>query len=162
MDIWTEHLARRHLPLLECWIGRTSGQMTKNDFPSKAGNLFQWFENCSADSARIDCLVSVYETPVGIAGLRKCAGQESAAELYLLLGETNYNPLRTATYATLRMLDRAFLECGFDRVDVLACREHEEYLDVLERMGFSKTAENEERIYAFVEKKVYLDRKYLF
>ena len=162
MDIWTEHLERRHLPLLERWIGRKSGQMTKNDFPLEANNLSQWFEKCSSDPERIDCLVSVYETPVGIAGLRKCAGQERTAELYLLLGETNYNSLRTGTYATLRMLDRAFLEYGFNRVNVQTYREQEEYSEALERMGFSKTAEKDERIYASVEKKVYLDRKYLF
>ena len=60
------------------------------------------------------------------------------------------------------MLDRAFLECGFNQVNVQVCREHEEYLDALKRMGFLKTAEKDERINAFVEKKVYLDRKYLF
>lgn len=162
MDVWTERLERRHLPLLERWIGRNSGQMTTNDLPLEIGDLTLWFEKYSSDPERLDCLVLVYETPVGIASLRKCAGQESVAELYLLLGETNYNPLRTATYATLRMLDRAFLECGFNRVNVQVCRKHEEYLDALKRMGFSKTAEKDERIYAFVEKKVYLDRKYLF
>ena len=96
MDIWTERLERRHLPLLERWIERNSGQMTTNDLPLEAGELSQWFEKCLSDPERVDCLVSVYETPVGIVGLRKCAGQECAAELYLLLGETNYNPLRTA------------------------------------------------------------------
>ena len=162
MDIWTERLERRHLPLLERWIERNSGQMTTNDLPLEAGELSQWFEKCLSDPERVDCLVSVYETPVGIVGPRKCAGQESAAELYLLLGETNYNPLRTATYATLRMLDRAFLECGFNRVIVQACKEHEEYLNALERMGFLMTAKKDAMIFASVEKKVYLNRKYLF
>ena len=60
------------------------------------------------------------------------------------------------------MLDRAFLECGFNRVIVQACKEHEEYLNALERMGFLMTAKKDAMICASVEKKVYLNRKYLF
>ena len=162
MDIWTERLKQRHLPLLEPWVGRASGRMTANDFPREAGKLCQWLEKNITDPDRIDCLVLVYETAVGIAGLRKCYESENTAELYLLLGETNYNPLRTATYATLRMLDRAFLSCGYERVDARVTGGHKEYMEALERMGFSRTEEKNDMIYVSVEKKSFLDRKYLF
>lgn len=162
MDIWTECLEHRHLPLLECWTERTTGRLTASDFPMESGKLSQWFDRCSSDSTRIDCLISAYETPVGIAGLRRCIEQEIAAELYLVLGETNYNPLRTATYATLRMLDRAFLDCKYDRINAQICGGHREYLDALEQMGFSKTTDKDGLLWASVEKRIYIDRKYLF
>ncbi len=161
MDIWTERLERRHLPVLENWIGRTDGALTPNDLPPEANGLVPWFEACSADPERLDFLALVYETPVGVTGLRRYS-QEGAAELYLLLGEVNYNPLRTATYVTLRMLDRAFLELGFRCVTVRVRAQHSWYIEVLEQMGFTRTAENSEAISLAVEKEVLLNRKYLF
>lgn len=163
MNIWTESLERKHLPLLKSWIGRIPGKLTANDLPLDPEALTDWFERRALESGRLDFLVSVYETPVGVAGLRVCDGEANTAGMYLLLGEANYNPLRTATYATLQILDRAFQECGFDRVcaEVYA-KEHKEYLEALERMGFSKTAEASEKSYTSIERKLFLDRKYLF
>ena len=162
MDIWTEPPEYRHLPVLESWTERNTGQLTASDFPVEVGKLSQWFDRCSSDPMRIDCLISVYETPVGIAGLRRYTEQVNAADLYLLLGETNYNPIRTATYATLRMMDHAFMDCKYDRINAQICEGHREYLNVLEQMGFSKTTDKDGGIWASVEKRVYLDRKYLF
>ena len=159
MDIWTERLERRHLPLLKNWIGRTSGMMTPNDLPEDPAGLPAWYENRAAEPDRLDCLISVYETPVGVSGLRK--GQDGSGEFYLLLGETNYNPLRTATYATLRMLDRAFDECGCESVRVRAFLCFEEYREALERMGFSGTGEEDGLICAEIRKQDFLSRKYL-
>lgn len=162
MDIWTERLVRRHLPLLECWVRRREGAMTPNDLPREAEKLAAWYEACSADPGRLDCLVSVYETPVGLSGLRQHSGQSDTAELHLLLCELSYNPLRTATYTTLRMLDHAFLELGFNRAAVQIYAKHGWYLNVLEQMGFTRTIELDGLISLSVEKSVYLDRKYLF
>jgi len=160
MDIWTEGLESRHLPILKNWIGRTSGRMTLNDLPEDPTRLSAWYEDCSAEVGRLDCLISVYETPVGVSGLRK--GQDGAGEFYLLLGETNYNPLRTATYATLRMLDRAFEECGCTRVWIRLFPCFGEYREALERMGFSETPEEDGLICAEIRKLDFLSRKYLF
>ena len=162
MDIWTERLERWHLPALERWAGHADGALTPNDLPVEAGGLAAWFEACSANPERLDCLALVYETPVGVTGLRRHGGQDGTAELYLLLGEVNYNPLRTATYITLRMLDRAFLDLGFSRVTARGYAQHTWYIEVLEQMGFTRTAENSEAIPLAVEKNVFLNRKYLF
>ena len=162
MDIRTERLERGDLPALERWAGHTDGALTPNDLPAEAGGLAAWFEACSANAERLDCLALVYETPVGVAGLRWHSSQDGTAELYLLLGETGYNPLRTATYVTLRMLDRAFLELGFRRVTVRVHAQHAWFLDVLEQMGFARTAEGNEMISLAAEKDVFLKRKYLF
>ena len=162
MDIWTERLERRHLPALERWVSHTDGAMTPNDLPPDTDGLVPWFEGCSEDSARLDCLALVYETPVGVTGLRWHGKQDGLAELYLLLGETGYNPLRTATYVTLRMLDRAFLDLGFRRVTARVHARHSWYLEVLEQMGFARTAEEDELIFCSAEKDVFLNRKYLF
>lgn len=162
MDIWTERLERRHLPLLERWAGRGEGALTPNDLPPDTENLATWYETCSAEQGRLDCLISVYETPVGIAGLRRQGWQSETAELYMLFCELNYNLLRSATYATLRMLDRAFLELGFERAVVYVHARHGWYADVLEQMGFSHGAEQDGTLLLSSEKSVYLDRKYLF
>ena len=162
MDIWTERLEQRHLPLLAHWIGRTAGAITPNDLPTDAEELFQWYESCSTDPGRLDCLIRVYDTPVGLAGLRQRDGREGAAELVLQLYEVNYNPLRTATYATLRMLDRAFLELKLDRVEIRVFAQYKDYLKALVRMGFSQTTADSETISAAAEKERYLSRKYLF
>ena len=162
MDIWTERLEQRHLPMLAHWIGRTAGAITPNDLPTDAGELPRWYESSSAEPGRLDCLIRVYDTPVGLAGLRRCDGRKEATELYLQLYEVNYNPLRTATYATLRMLDRAFLELKLDCVGIRVFAQHRDYLEALERMGFSQTAADSETISAAVEKERYLSRKYLF
>ena len=71
MNIEAERLDPRHLPILRNWTGRTAGALTPNDFPQNAAEVAQWFELLAADSGRMDCLVSVYDTPVGIAGLRR-------------------------------------------------------------------------------------------
>ena len=162
MDIWTERLMRRHLPLLEHWVGRRDGAMTPNDLPREEEKLEAWYEACSAEPGRLDCLVSIYETPVGLSGLRQNSSQGGTAELYLLLCEMNYNLLRTATYTTLRMLDFAFLELGFARAAAQVYAQHRWYSDVLEQMGFVRGADLDGLVGLSVEKAIYLDRKYLF
>ena len=162
MDIWTERLERRHLPLLAHWIGRTAGAMMSNDFPTKAEELSQWYEISSADPERHDFLILVYDTPVGLAGLRQRDSRGEVLEMYLQLYEINYNPLRTATYATLRILDRAFLDNKAKRVEARVSVQQRDYLEALERMGFSRTAADEKIICVAVEKDPYLSRKYLF
>ena len=76
MDIWTEQLERRHLPILERWLWRTAGAITPNDLPSDVIELRTWFERSVAEPGRLDCLALVYETPVGVAGLRRKNGQK--------------------------------------------------------------------------------------
>ena len=161
MDIWTERREQRHLPLPERWLARRDGALTPNDLPSRPEELAAWYGACSAEPGRLDCLVSLYETPVGIAGLRR-SRQADTAELYLLLCELNYNLLRTAAYATLRMLDRAFLELGFARVTVRVYAQHIWYADVLQQMGFIRSAEEDGVLSLSAKKAAYLSRKYLF
>ena len=161
VDIWIEKLERRHLPLLENWLGRSSGRMTPNDLPTDAEKLTQWYETCTAEPGRQDHLVLVYETPVGVAGLRRREGREGAAELYLLLGETGYNLLRTATYAVLRLLSTVFREDGLDRVSAELSPQGREILPALERMGFSREGEDG-GLRVSIEKKSFQERKYLF
>ena len=162
MDIWTEYLEQRHLSFLKNWIGRTVGQFTANDLPLNAEQLSTWFDTCRSEPGRTDCLISVYETPVGISGLRSRRTNPDSAELYLFLGESNYNPIRTATYSTLRMLDRAFQEQELARVYVTIYAHHEDYLAVLDQMGFSRTPVKDGLIRVQVDKDMFLSRKYLF
>ena len=162
MDIWTEQLEQRHLPLLKNWIGRTAGRFTENDLPLDAEQLSLWFDTCKSEPGRTDFLISVYETPVGISGLRNRRVNPDSAELYLFLGESNYNPIRAATYATLRMLDRAFQEQGLARVYAVVYARREDYLAVLDRMGFSETPEKNGLLRAKIDKDIFLSRKYLF
>lgn len=161
MDIWIEQLERRHLPILERWLGRTAGAITPNDLPSDVRGLESWFEMRAAEPGRLDCLALVYETPVGVAGLRQTVDRDTA-ELYLMLGEIGYNLLRTAAYVTLRMLDRAFLEAGNRRVAVRVNYQHSWLLDTLEQMGFSRTGTEAGITALAVEKNSFLNRKYLF
>lgn len=149
MDIWIEQLQKRHLPILERWLGRSSGTLTPNDLPKEATQLPVWLEQ----RAEFDFLISVYETPVGIAGVRD-------KELYIFLGEVGYNLVRTATYATLRILDQAFLK--FDCIDVRVYKNRCEYLSVLNTMGFTQIGEDNDLIRASVRKAEFQSRKYLF
>ena len=161
MDIWTEHLQRRHLPLMEQWVGRTDGAVTPNDLPQDAGALTVWFEACAEEPGRQDFLITVYETPVGVAGFRR--GGQGTAELYLLLGEVQYNLLRTATYAVQRVLDHAFQNAGLDRVTVRVYRRCAKLLDALERMGFTRDAQQDDgMVFLAIEKNAFRRRKYLF
>ena len=162
MDIWTEQLERRHLLILAHWVGRSSGAMTPNDLPTKTEDIPHWYEKCSIEPGRMDCLILVYDTPVGLAGLRQLDSREGVAELYLQLYEVNYNLLRTATYATLRMLDRAFQARDIKRVEARVHAQYREYLEALDRMGFSRTTADNQWIYVGVEKDIFLSRKYLF
>ena len=162
MNIWTEQVVERHLPLLQAWAGRADGAVTPNDLPAPAEELAAWVRRRGAEPGSLDCLALVYDTPVGLAGLRRSAGREREAELYLLLCERGYNPLRTATYVCLRMLDRAFLELGLERVTMRVNREFSWLLEPLERMGFSPAGEGDGPVRLAVEKKAFLDRKYLF
>ena len=162
MNIWTESLEKAHMPILERWIGREEGALTPNDLPKNSDELPQWFERCTSDPGRNDFLILAYETPVGLAGLQNVSGQERTAELYLLLCEVNYNLLRTATYAALPMLDRAFRDCGSDRVIIRLREQHAWIVEVLERMGFFCVREGNGLIMLAVEREEFLQRKYLF
>ena len=161
LDIWIEQLERRHLPTAEHWLGRTAGKLTPNDLPSDVSELESWFEACTAEPGRLDCLALVYETPVGVAGLRQTVDQDTA-EMYLMLGEVGYNLLRTAACVTLRMLDRAFSEAGIRRVAVRVGSQHGWFVDTLEQMGFSKMGTEAGIVSLRVEKSAYLNRRYLF
>ena len=76
MDIWTERLQPRHLPLMELWVGRTDGAVTPNDLPQDAGALTVWLDTCAKEPGRQDYLITVYDTPVGVAGFRR-GGQDT-------------------------------------------------------------------------------------
>ena len=149
MNIWTEQLQRQHLTLLERWLNRTAGTLTANDFPDNAELLTEWFEQ----RGQADSLISVYETPVGVGGLR-------GNEFYLFLGEVGYNLIRTATFATLRILDQALI--NHDTVTAWVYGSHKEYLSALKKMGFSQIDEKGDMIRVSVQKKELLSRKYLF
>ena len=149
MDIWTEQFLRQHLPILERWLNRTAGTLTANDLPEKAEMLPKWFEQ----RAQGDFLISVYETPVGVGGLR-------GNEFYLFLGEVGYNLIRTATYATLRILDQAFIH--LNTVSAWVYSDQKEYLSALKTMGFSQIDEKDDLIRVSVQKKELESRKYLF
>ena len=149
MDIWTEQFLRQHLPILERWLNRTAGTLTANDLPEKAEMLPEWFEQ----RAQGDFLISVYETPVGMGGLR-------GNEFYLFLGEVGYNLIRTATYATLRILDQAFIQ--LNTVSAWVYSDQKEYLSALKTMGFSQIDEKDDLIRVSVQKKELESRKYLF
>ncbi len=149
MNIWTEQLLRQHLPILERWLNRTAGILTANDLPENAEQLTEWFEL----RAQADFLISVYETPVGVGGLR-------GNEFYLFLGEVGYNLIRTATYATLRILDQAFIK--LDTVTAWVYSDQKEYLSALKTMGFSQIDEKDDLIWVSVQKKELDSRKYPF
>ena len=162
MDIWTERLEHAHLPLVERWAARGAGLITPNDLPADQRALEEWFEKGAAEPGRLDCLALVYETPVGIAGLRQYDCRGDTAEFFLLLGEVNYNLLRTATYITLRMLDRAFSDAGIKKVMIRLRTQHMWFLDALEQMGFSQTGVRDGAISLGVDKEMFQSRKYLF
>ena len=149
MNIWTEQLLRQHLPILQRWLNRTAGTLTANDLPDNAELLSEWFEQ----RGQADFLISVYETPVGVGGLR-------GNEFYLFLGEVGYNLIRTATYATLRILDQAFIK--LDTVSAWVYTNHKEYLSSLKTMGFSQIDEKDDLIRMSVQKREVQNRKYLF
>ena len=111
--------------------------------------LSEWFGQRAQD----DYLISVYETPVGVGGLR-------GNEYYLFIGEVGYNLIRTATYATLRILDQAFIK--LDTVNAWVYSSHNEYLSALKTMGFSQIDEKDDLIKMSVQKKELESRKYLF
>jgi uncharacterized protein YceH (UPF0502 family) len=162
VDIWTERLERRHLPLLERWLMREDGVLTLNDLPSGADNLAEWYEKCAEMPNRLDCLASVYDTPVGVTGLHRQPGQDKTASLYLFLGEVGYNIRRTATYITIRMLDRAFSDLRQESTNVQVYSHYGWFVEVLEQMGFSRRSEQDGVIRLAVEKTVFLNRKFLF
>ena len=149
MNIWTEQLQRQHLTLLERWLNRTAGTLTANDLPDNAEMLTEWFEQ----RGQADSLISVYEPPVGVGGLR-------GNGFYLFLGEVGYNLIRTATYATLRILDQALI--NHDTVTAWVYGSHKEYLSALKTMGFSQIDEKGDMISVSVQKIELLSRKYLF
>ena len=149
MNIWTEQLQRQHLTLLDRWLNRTAGTLTANDLPDNAEMLTDWFEQ----RGQADSLISVYETPVGVGGLR-------GNGFYLFLGEVGYNLIRTATYATLRILDQALI--NHDTVTAWVYGSHKEYLSALKTMGFSQIDEKGDMIRVSVQKIELLSRKYLF
>ena len=98
---------------------------------------------------------------MGVAGLRRTAPDET--ELYLLLGEVQYNLLRTATYAVQRMLDRAFGDADIRRVTMRVDARFAQLLTAFGRMGFVRAeAQAGAAVCLSVEKAAFSQRKYLF
>lgn len=159
MNIRTERLEQIHLPLLAQWLTREDAALTPNSLPKEASQLPDWLERQARDPAQKNYLCLVYDTPVGVAGLYI---QGDAAELTLLLGERNYNPLRTATYLTLQLLDRAFTEQGCQSASIRVFDRHAWYLTPLEQMGFTQTGNGDGTVTLTVTKRTYFDRKHLF
>ena len=159
MNIRTERLEANDLPQLAQWLTREDAALTPNSLPEEAGQLPAWLERQTQDQDQKTYLCLVYDTPVGAAGLHL---QGETAELTLLLGERNYNPLRTATYLTLQLLDRAFAEPGIQNARIEVYDRYTWYLTPLEQMGFSPAGTGESTTVLTVQKEAYFDRKYLF
>ena len=97
-----------------------------------------------------------------MAGLRRGEVPDDSAALYLLLGETGYNPLRTATYVLLCMLERAFSDPGLGSVRTEIPARHAWLTDVLLRMGFIRTDARDGLLCFSVEKEAFQEHRYLF
>ena len=120
----------------------------------------KWYDICMAEPGRLDCPVLAYETPIGITGFRRIDRIPKEVEFYLMLGESNYNLFRTATYATIRILERSFYD--YNHMSARVYERHKEYHSALKRMGFSQTGTETDLITVRVEKDVFQSRKYLF
>ena len=109
MNINTEQLKLQHAPILQQWVGRTSGAMTPNDFPREKRQIQQWLELNMNDTERLDCLIFVYDTPVGITGLRHDNTSPESAELYMLLCEVGYNLIALERMGFSRQIEKGEL-----------------------------------------------------
>ena len=137
MNISTEQLKREDLPLLLDWVNReTGGAITAHDLPREIAAAETWFDALPALPDRLDCMVYLYETPIGLAGLTDMDLDRGAGRLYFLLGEVGYNRLRAATYGILQMLDRAFGDFGLREVRAVITTTEPELLAMLPRLGF--------------------------
>ena len=114
----------------------------------------------SLGGGRIDCLILAYETPIGITGFHRTPDIPDTAELYLLLGESNYNLIRTSAYATLRILDRGFQD--YLHMKIAVYQHQVKYLSALMQMGFVQNSAEGCLITLSVEKEEFQNRKYLF
>ena len=137
MNISTEQLKREDLPLLLDWVNRnTGGAVTTNDLPRDGAAAEAWFDALPARPDRLDCMVFLYETPIGLAGLTDLDPETGAGRLYFLLGEVGYNRLRAATYGILQMLDRAFGDFALREIRTVVTTAEPELLDMFPRLGF--------------------------
>ncbi len=137
MNIETVELKREDLPRLTFWVRRGYGAVTSHDLPRENPEL--WFDSVSNRNDRLDCMVYLYYTQVGLAGLTEIERETGTARLYLLLGETGYNSLRTGTYAALQMLDRAFGDLGLQSVETTVTTEDPDLQSMFPRLGFRET-----------------------
>lgn len=137
MNIDTVELKREDLPRLTFWVRRGYGAVTGHDLPLE--NAEAWFESVSSRDDRLDCMVYLYYTQVGLAGLTEIDRETGTAKLYLLLGETGYNSLRTGTYAALQMLDRAFGDLGLQSVETTVTTEDPDLKSMFPKLGFLET-----------------------
>lgn len=137
MNIDTVELKREDLPRLTFWVRRGYGAVTGHDLPLE--NAEAWFESVSSRDDRLDCMVYLYYTQVGLAGLTEIDRETGTARLYLLLGETGYNSLRTGTYAALQMLDRAFGDLGLQSVETTVTTEDPDLKSIFPKLGFLET-----------------------
>lgn len=137
MNIETVELKREDLSRLTFWVNRGYGAVTSHDLPRE--NAEQWFETVSRRGDRLDCMVYLYYTQVGLSGLTEIDRETGTARLYLLLGETGYNSLRTGTYAALQMLDRAFGDLGLRAVSAHVTTEDPDLQNMFPKLGFRET-----------------------
>ncbi len=135
MNISTEQLKREDLPFLLDWVNRASGgAITAHDLPRDAAAAEAWFDALSTRPERLDCMVFLYETPIGLAGLTDMDSE--TGRLYFLLGEVGYNRLRAVAYGILQMLDRAFGDFHLREVRAVITTSEPELLAMLPRLGF--------------------------
>ena len=150
MNIDTVELKREDLPQLLFWVNRGYGACTTHDLPHE--NAEAWFEH---RQNRLDCMVYLYYTQIGLAGLTEIAN--GAARLYLIVGETGYNSLRTATYAALQMLDRAFGDLRLACVRTTVTTEDAEIRAAFPKLGFRPAGDHLE-----ITKEAFQQHRFLF
>lgn len=160
MNIETEKLKKEDLKYLVDWTTRCNGgNYTVNDLPIDMESAKKWFLYTANQDGRLDCIVYLYYTPVALIGLTEIV--QDSASLYLRLGETSYNSTRLATYAMLRVLDRAFQEMGLEKIYVSLENTSQDVRILFERIGFEASVSSI-KSNLILTKASYSDNRYLF
>ena len=121
MNIEIRPFRRGDIPDALRWAAcRPDGRYPRDGPPADQGGAEKWYAGISAQTDRRDFMVELYGTPIGLAGLTDIEGVGGRARLYISMGETGYNNIRSTASACALMLKTAFHELGLGSVYLYA------------------------------------------
>lgn len=121
------------------WINNPdNNQFLHYDIPISIESTEKWYKMHIGDGDRYDAIIEVDGIPVGTIGLLNIDNNNSKAEYYIAMGETNFKGKGVAKKASELLLNYCFYELGLNRIYLFTEIDNIVAQHLFEKVGFIK------------------------